>query len=90
MLYNQVLCVWGGEGVLAMVCADQNITMISLNYNIQFNSIHAFISDKSLYYTGYINYNHRLFIQHLLSALFTIKRALMRYEKYMKCIHKTF
>ena len=31
-----------------------------------------------------------LFIQHLLSALFTIKRALMRYEKYMNCIHKTF
>ena len=31
-----------------------------------------------------------LFIQHLLSALFTVKRALMRYEKYMKCIHKTF
>ena len=26
----------------------------------------------------------------LLSAFFTIKRALMRYEKYMKCIHKTF
>ena len=24
---------------------------------IQFNSIHAFISDKSPYYTGYINYN---------------------------------
>ena len=30
--------------------------------NIQFNSIHAFISDKSPYYTGYINYNHRLLI----------------------------
>ena len=30
--------------------------------NIQFNSIHAFISDKILYYTGYINYNHRLLI----------------------------
>ena len=29
---------------------------------IQFNSIHAFISDKSPYYTGYINYNHRLLI----------------------------
>ena len=28
----------------------------------QFNSIHAFISDKSPYYTGYINYNHRLLI----------------------------
>ena len=24
--------------------------------------IHAFISDKSQYYTGYINYNHRLLI----------------------------
>ena len=29
---------------------------------VQFNSIHAFISDKSPYYTGYINYNHRLLI----------------------------
>ena len=26
--------------------------------DIKFNSIHAFISDKSLYYSGYINYNH--------------------------------
>ena len=38
------------------------------HYSIQFNSIHAFISDKSPYYTGcinytgYINYNHKLFI----------------------------
>ena len=31
------------------------------HYN-QFNSIRAFISDKSPYYTGYINYNHRLLI----------------------------
>ena len=29
---------------------------------IQFNSIHAFIADKSQYYTGYIKYNHRLLI----------------------------
>ena len=27
-----------------------------------FNSIHPFISDKSPYYTGYINYNHRFLI----------------------------
>ena len=33
-----------------------------INTIIQFNSIHAFISDKSPYYTGYINYNHRLLI----------------------------
>ena len=29
--------------------------------SVQF-SIHAFISDKSPHYTGYINYNHRLLI----------------------------
>ena len=33
-----------------------------LKMAIQFNSIHAFISDKSPYYTGYINYSHRLLI----------------------------
>ena len=33
-----------------------------INTIIQFNSIHDFISHKSPYYTGYINYNHRLLI----------------------------
>ena len=31
-------------------------------WNVIFFFFHAFISDKSPYYTGYINYNHRLLI----------------------------
>ena len=33
----------------------------SVNHSTNY-SIHDFVSDKSLYYTGYINYNHRLLI----------------------------
>ena len=36
--------------------------LVGDTFIIQFNSIHAFISDKSPYNTGYINYNHRLLI----------------------------
>ena len=39
-----------------------NYSVTQLFNSIQFNSIHAFISDKIPYYTGYINYNHRLLI----------------------------
>ena len=33
-----------------------------LSINVQINLIHVFISDKSPYYTGCINYNHRILI----------------------------
>ena len=35
-----------------------------------------------------MRYKNCIIIQHLLSVLFTIKRALIRYKKQMKCIHK--
>ena len=44
--------------------AHQHILFYTCHFKktILFNSTHAFISDKSLYYTGNINYNHRLLI----------------------------
>ena len=41
-------------------CLINYLSNESTLFSIQFNSIHAFISDKSRYYTGYINYTHRL------------------------------